>query len=177
MRMDAKTSRPFLRSGFKIQDLRAWAAEHRGELLAALLTLAHAWYVAGRPPSKAPLLGSYESWSTTIGGVLAHAGVEGFLGNADDLYQEADADAVQWGAFLQTLHEVFCGETFTVAQVVEKLKAKAWDESRHICELTESAAKLKGALPDYLAEVAFSSVQGPSGPPKESYRRSYCLFL
>jgi hypothetical protein len=23
----------------------------------------------------------------------------------------------------------------------------------------------------------FSSVQGPSGPPRESYRRSYCLFL
>ena len=24
---------------------------------------------------------------------------------------------------------------------------------------------------------SFSSVQGLSGPPKESYRRSYCLFL
>ena len=29
----------------------------------------------------------------------------------------------------------------------------------------------------YWTVYVFSSVQGPSGPPKESYRRSYCLFL
>ena len=48
VRLDAQTSRPFLRTGFKIDDLKAWTVEHRGELLGALLTLARAWYVAGR---------------------------------------------------------------------------------------------------------------------------------
>jgi hypothetical protein len=32
-----------------MEDLKSWAKEHRGELLAALLTLVRAWYGAGKP--------------------------------------------------------------------------------------------------------------------------------
>ena len=52
IRMDAKCSKPFQRTGFKHKRLKEYVLKHRGELLAALLTLARAWFVAGRPEPK-----------------------------------------------------------------------------------------------------------------------------
>ena len=150
VRLDAKMSRPFTRSGFKIEDLKAWTSAHRGDLLASLLTLARAWYVAGRPKPDITPLGGYEAWSTTVGGILRHAGLEGFLGNADELYQEADPEAVQWEAFLETLDAVFYSEPFTVSKIYEKLKATSWNGNG--CVATPEAARLREALPDFIAE-------------------------
>jgi len=153
VRLDAKRSRPFLRAGFKIEDLKAWVTEHRGELLAALLTLARAWYAVGRPKAALPPLGSYEVWSVTLGGILAYAGVEGFLGNSGELYQGADVESLQWEALLQCLHQIFGEETFLVSQIVERLGQKAWNETSHAPEPTEQAARLRTVLPDFLAEA------------------------
>jgi hypothetical protein len=150
VRMDAETSQPFMRTGFKIGDLKAWVLEHRGELLAALLTLARAWYAAGRPKPSLTPLGSYEAWSVTIGGILQHAGIEGFLTNADELYQEADPEAIQWEAFLHGLDVAFYGEPFTAGKIIEKLKATTWNGNR--AEPTEHAAALRAVLPDFIAE-------------------------
>jgi hypothetical protein len=144
-------SQPFTRSGFKIDDLKAWTSEHRGDLLAALLVLARAWYAAGRPKPDRKPLGSYEAWSTTVGGILQHADLKGFLGNADELYQEADSEAVQWEAFLETLDEVFYSEPFTVAQIFEKLKTTTWNGNGN-CTPTAEATKLREGLPDFIAE-------------------------
>ena len=55
---------------FTIDDLKSWTKEHRGELLAALLTLVRAWYKAGKPKPKTKPLGSYERWTITAGGIL-----------------------------------------------------------------------------------------------------------
>jgi hypothetical protein len=151
VRLDAGMSQPFTRSGFKIDDLKAWTSAHRGDLLAALLTLARAWYVAGgTKPDIAPL-GSYEAWSTTVGGILKHAGLRDFLGNANELYQEADSEAVQWEAFLETLNEVFNSKPFTVAKIFEMLKATTWNDNGDSTPAPE-AQKLREALPDFLAE-------------------------
>lgn len=151
IRLDAQTSRPFLRTGFKHADLKAWALAHRGELLAALLTIARAWYLAGRPKPRITPLGSYEAWSTTVGGILEYADVHGFLANAEAVYEEADAESAQWEGFLQTLNEVFYGEAFTVHQLVERLKAQTWNgEASEPCV---QATMLREALPDLLAEA------------------------
>lgn len=102
IRLDAKQSRPWKRKGFRHPDLTAWVREKRGELVAAVLTLARAWYAAGRPKANGvPRLGSFEAWSETIGGILAFAGVEGFLGNLEELYDKADESSLEWEAFLQ----------------------------------------------------------------------------
>ncbi len=158
VRMDAKTSRPFLRADFKIEDLKKWTLENRGQLLAALLTLARAWYAAGQPAPKLKPLGSYEAWSITVGGILEHAGVEGFLDNAGALYDEADVDSTQWENFLHALDDVFYGEPFTVAQIMEAIKEKVWNANaaggKGAMEPTPRATKLRAALPDSLAEAA-----------------------
>ncbi len=51
-------------------------------------------------PLDTPVLGSFESWSRTLGGVLSAAGVEGFLVNSNQLYERSTEDAGSWEAFL-----------------------------------------------------------------------------
>jgi hypothetical protein len=61
IRMDAKSSEPWLNRTFKHPDLRGWVRSNRGGLLGAILTLARAWFVAGSPAPSTPILGSFES--------------------------------------------------------------------------------------------------------------------
>ena len=57
---------------FRHNPLLPWVASHRGELLAALLTLARTWFAAGCPRAKLTVVGGYEEWSQMVGGILAH---------------------------------------------------------------------------------------------------------
>ena len=107
IRVDALLARPWLREEFRHHDILAWVEEHRSELLSMLLTMVRAWIVAGKPKGTAPKIGSFVKWSQVIGGILTYAGVEGFLGNAAELYDSADQDIAQWDLFLdewQKLH-------------------------------------------------------------------------
>jgi|GEM_PF-2811707 len=61
-------------------DFKVWLGENRSKIIGAILTLIRAWWVAGRKPGTT-VLASFESWSKVIGGILEHAGIEGFLTN------------------------------------------------------------------------------------------------
>ena len=61
-----------------------WVRANRGRLVAACLTLGQAWIAAGRPRGRRSI-GSYEAWAQVLGGVLEVAGIEGFLGNLDEM--------------------------------------------------------------------------------------------
>lgn len=101
IRLDAKVERPWKRSGFRIPNLIAWTLENRGHLVAALLTIARAWIVAGKPSADPlPRLGGFQPWASTIAGMLQYVGVCGFLGNADQMTDAADDEAGEWAAFL-----------------------------------------------------------------------------
>jgi len=98
-RLDAKVEAPHERRGFRHPNLLRWAKEHRGELVAAALTLAQAWLAAGRPPGP-QTLGMFESWAEVIGGILEVAGVPGLLGNAQT-FRGTRADRTgEWRAFI-----------------------------------------------------------------------------
>jgi hypothetical protein len=125
IRLDAKTARPWERTGFRHPDLILWAKANRGRLIAAVLTLARAWFAAGCPAPTSPKIGGFEEWSRVVGGILEHAGVRGFLGNLAELYDEADEEAAQWEGFLEVLGEVYPAEGFTVAQIVADLKDRS----------------------------------------------------
>jgi putative DNA primase/helicase len=73
---------PELRRDFKIPDLRAAVIERRCEIVRALLTLVQAWLRAGQPRGNLQFA-SFESWAAVMNGILAVAGVEGFLANRD----------------------------------------------------------------------------------------------
>ena len=150
IRLDAKQSKPFHRTGFKHENLRTWVTEHRGELIAALLILARYWFKQGRPkPKRVRSLGSFESWCNVVGGILELAGVEGFLANSETMFEQADSDAAQWEVFLLTLADIFNGEPFRVTEIVERMEARALG----IPNAGESK-RLREALPDFLADAA-----------------------
>ncbi|MEJ7787410.1 MAG: hypothetical protein WKF96_21610 [Solirubrobacteraceae bacterium] len=121
IRLDPKVSRPWTRNGWRHPDLEGWAADNRGRLLHALLTIARAWHAAGRPKGKVPTLGGFSDWANTVGGMLHHAGVHGFLANLADLYDQADDEANEWEGFLTALRDATNGERFVTGDVVRAL--------------------------------------------------------
>ena len=145
IRMDAHTDKPWTRH-FKY-DLEQWVPEHRGQIIAALLTIARAWFAAGKPSASIPRLGSFQAWADTVGGILAHTGlVDGFLGNLDQLYEQADEDAMQWAAFLYAWHDTYKDDEVLTATIAKDIKAGALDDAI-------IGVQLYNALPDELSDL------------------------
>jgi hypothetical protein len=152
--MRTEVSDPDARDNFKYPDLSKHVLEHRGEILAALLTVARAWFAAEcpMPEKKLRKVGSFTEWSHTTGGMLAYAGVEGFLENIDELRKEADVDGAAWTRFLELWQSKLGDQAYKTADLISQMGCNA--------ELAE-------ALPtEYLAtlyakeEKTFSRVLG-----------------
>lgn len=125
---------------YKHTPLEPWVTEHRNELVAALCTIVRSWWVAGRhaAPDGAKF-DSYDSWAANIGGILHHAGVVGFLANADDFRRHNDREAAGWESFLGTwMAQYGPDRELTVKTLVSFMSS------------TDS--EIRGALPDDLAE-------------------------
>jgi hypothetical protein len=118
----SKDSRPWLRTDFLHPELAPFVLEKRGELIAALLTMARAWWAAGQPKADSPVLGSFEAWCRTVGGILAHAGVEGFLGNLERIHEEMDEEATEWRRFLAAWLDHYALLAVTVADLIFDLE-------------------------------------------------------
>jgi len=118
IKMDALMARPWQRGGWKHPRLREWVMENRGRLLAAILTIARAWAVAGMPaPENLPFLGGFEDYCRVVGGVMAFIGVGGFLGNLEAMYDETDVETPQWEVFLETWHETIGERVMTAGEL------------------------------------------------------------
>lgn len=139
IKLDAKTARPWQRSGWRHADLTGWTTAHRGQLLAALLTLGRGWHAAGQPHADVPTLGGFDEWARTIGSVLAHAQVPSFLHNLDD-YEQADEEATEWRGFLEAWADRYRDEPVTAHDVADALRE-------------EHGAALRHALPSDLADA------------------------
>jgi len=116
IRIDPAIDRPWKRDGFKYPDIKEWALENRGGLVHAVLVLIKAWIDAERPLHYIRL-GSFESWSSVIGGILNVAGIKGFLSNLDTLYEDADAEGQIWREFVQIWWEEHGDEPKKVAEL------------------------------------------------------------
>jgi putative DNA primase/helicase len=99
IRLDSKIDRPWLRDGFRYENLREYVTKERAKLVWCCLVIIRDWLVKGRPPGG-KLLGTFESWSKVIGGIVENAGLTGFLGNIEELYEESDAEGKAWSAFV-----------------------------------------------------------------------------
>jgi putative DNA primase/helicase len=119
-RLDAKSDQPWRRTEFKYPDLIGWTTTHRGKLIWAALVLVRAWLAGGRPEGKT-ILGGFEAWARVMGGILAAAGIEGFLANLDEVYELADAEGAEtrrllwawWEKYREA--EVGVGDLFALA--------------------------------------------------------------
>jgi hypothetical protein len=74
---------------------------------------------------QTPILGSFEPWSKTIGGILHFAGIPGFLTNLDSLYAQADDGAVEWNAFLRAWHSRYGNKPVAVGTIAADLQSDA----------------------------------------------------
>jgi hypothetical protein len=146
IRLDARESRSWQRENFKHPDLLGWVTRNKGRLIHALLTLARAWFAAGKPKApNLPRLGSFEAWTETVGGMVAFAAIPYFLGNLAALYDKAEAGGAEWEGFLQTWwEELDADKPTTVAELSKAVR---------------SSDALKAALPGDLAE-AFDKSSG-----------------
>lgn len=97
IRLDPKMSNPWMRTGFRHPDLVSRVTEMRTALVRAIFILVRAWYAAGKPQATGvPVIGTFSHWANTVGSILAHVGVHGFLGNLTQFYEEADETSAQW---------------------------------------------------------------------------------
>jgi hypothetical protein len=127
IRMDARVDRPWQRSAkdFRHPKLLEWAEQSRSNLVWAALVLVRHWLAAGRPLGT-KTLGSYERWAAVMGGILRAAGIPGFLGNLDALYDEADTEGAMWRELVDAWWdkyrdgEVGVADLFTLAQASER---------------------------------------------------------
>jgi hypothetical protein len=147
IRLDARESRPWQRQNFRHPDLLGWVTRNRGRLVHALLTLARAWFAAGKPKAPdLPQLGSFEAWTEIVGGMVAYAGIPGFLGNLSALYDKADEGNAEWEEFLLAWWETFAEEPVTVAQLAKRVETD--DDLREGLppDLAEALDKSKGSF-------------------------------
>ncbi len=159
VRLDAKASRPWEREGFRHPDLLRWVGENRDGLVHALLTLIRSWYAAGKPKdSSLPRLGSFEAWAETVGGVLAHAGVEGFLGNLEALYSKADEGGAEWEAFLDAWWRTWGEDGQTVKAVAEAATKAGGLGDALPGELAEALGKNEGSFTRKLGKALASRI-------------------
>jgi len=156
IRLDANTERPWIREGFRVADLEAHVHEHRPELLAAALTMIRGWYVDGCPKAAVPRIGGFDSWAQTIGSVLAHAGIQGFLANLDQLAQVRDEQGQQWARFVDAWWYEYGATEVTTADLYQSI-------------LVAPNGQHDGAIPDALL------VQRDRGPG--AARRSLGMHL
>lgn len=113
--LDARVERPWERSGFRHPNLRDFAADHRGELVWAALTLVRAWLAQGRPLRTDVTFGSFEAWARTMGGILTVVGVPGFLSNLPTFYADADTESAAAKAFVSRWRAAHGGAKVGVA--------------------------------------------------------------
>jgi hypothetical protein len=117
MRTDHPNPQDRPSSAFRHPDIEGWTLENRATILGALLTLVSAWCAAGRP-GPGTSFGSFEGWERVVGGILAHAGVSGFLGNMKAFRSDSDYSVALWDAHLAGLREHFGNRDFVTKDVV-----------------------------------------------------------
>lgn len=126
IRLAPKTANPQDRdiSSYRHPDIKGWTTQHRADLIGAALTLVRAWFTSEKAESAAGRrFGSFEAWGGMIGGILDHAGIEGFLGSLVQWRSETDYETSFWSDHLRWLLTVFGnGAEFTVPEVIKKMK-------------------------------------------------------
>jgi len=102
IRLNAKMERPETRTDFKIKNPESYVSRHRVELMTACAILVQYWVDdLCRPGSPKVRLGSFESWTDAMSGILGLAGVDGFLENQSQLMRQADDENAGFVAFFR----------------------------------------------------------------------------
>lgn len=119
--IDPQCPNPELRTEFKITNLKAHVIEHRGEILAALLTWLAAWDARGRPTPEATAT-DFGRWIAVVRGVLDLAGVPGTFDHDDSRDREANPDTQELIDFYAAVRDVMGSRTFSVRSLLSEVR-------------------------------------------------------
>jgi len=153
IRIDTKSDRPAERTGFK-HDLFPWVTANRHLLVWAVLVLCRHWVASGSPRWHERAMGSFETWSETVGGILLCAGISGFLGNRERLYAVSDPDGEEWRAFIAAWSEELgddaagAGDLYTIVErrdLLQHLFARKRNDATERSMRTTLGNALRGA--------------------------------
>jgi hypothetical protein len=137
--LDAQMRFPGMRKVFRHKRIATWAVENRADLVWAALVIIRSWYVAGRPADDRVVLGGFEDWAATIGGILKHVGIDG-LPRAIDASRERDDDAAQNKEFLIAWRDVHGLNPVTHATLAALAEARGLYE-RNLARVQNEAWK------------------------------------
>lgn len=84
-----------------------------------------------------------------MGGILSVAGIPGFLGNLEALYERMDTDGTQWDGFVQRWFKIWGDQRISVATITNRLKC----ENNPMDPLYQESIKLADAIPDDLSDA------------------------
>jgi len=141
IQLDAKMARPWERTTFRYVNINQWVEDNRGAVLAALLTMARAWVLADRPNGCKTIIGGYDEWVAIVGGILAYAGISGFLDNLSKLYEEVDIGSEEWGEFFAAWYTEHPDAGLTSSDVLDNARNSYTDMGK--CVPSELAEKIK----------------------------------
>lgn len=149
IRLNAKVERPWERKGFKHKDIIEHTKEVRPKMVWAVLALARNWFVKGCPSPSVTPLGSFEKWTTVIGGILEIAGYTDFLGRLKEGNRQVNEEMVEWEDFLSSWYKAYGSQGVTVKQLVSDLQSSGDSTKQEILDLREM-------VPAYLEDLLFN---------------------
>lgn len=147
--IDTGTEHPRERSGptpgttWRHTNLEGWITQNRPLIVSALCKIVTHWVDEGKPEYKGSLMGSFEGWRKTIGGILGAAGVDGFLGNIQVLRDRVDEEHVAWSSFMYRWFSTYGSESTKAGDLLEMFQ-----QDDYLCGTLEGkgAAKLSHQL-------------------------------
>lgn len=110
---------------FRHPNIKSWIRENRGKLVAAILTMLRAWIVAGKPSApNTHIIGSFETWSEIISGILAYADITSFLDNRQKIYDEMDTEVNEWSVFVEAWNSdiILNGKYASARKILNQIK-------------------------------------------------------
>jgi hypothetical protein len=135
VRLESTWERPENRGQFRYPDLRGYVRKHRGELLAAALTILRAYFVAGRPDQHLTPWGSFEGWSSVVRSAVVWAGLPDPGETRIVLQDQSDLSANAMTALLTCLARIDPDRRgLTAAQLVDHAKGEGQGELRDAVE-------------------------------------------
>jgi hypothetical protein len=148
-------------SYFTIPALAAYVTAHRGEILAALLTLIRAWVVAGKPlaAGEEETADDFGPSNAALRGILAHAGIPGRFDHPDSRVQKFGQDDEEWSHFLESIDATMGAEWTEAGWTAKELLEKIEDTDNFEFGATHSRRQPISfdALPGELADKILKS--------------------
>lgn len=158
--IDPGAPRPHERTGFRL-NLKTWVPANRGKILHAILTVARAWSLAGKPCAKAKRGDEYADWDAAMEGMLSWAGIADNFGVADKRHLDSDED-MEFALFLSAVYEVMGSQSFKMNDLIAKIGDEVpsgWNGAAPTPRI--DPAKLPGDLAD-----KWSRANGKAGVTK-----------